>query len=88
MGLYTCCDPFFVLARIGLTTSTSKVEKDQTVYDVQVLALPFINLLFWSNISPISSLVKFYFILLSLNFFQVYNEDNSNTYPIIGCDYK
>ena len=51
-GLYICCGSFFMLARIGFTASTSKVEKDQTAYAVQVLALPFINLLLWSNFSP------------------------------------
>ena len=52
MGVYICCGSFFMLARIGFTASTSKVEKDQTAYAVQVLALPLINLLLWSNFSP------------------------------------
>ena len=52
MGVYTCCGSFFMLARIGFTASTSKVEKGQTVYAVQALALPFINLLLWSNFFP------------------------------------
>lgn len=52
MGVYTCCDSFFTLARGGFTTSTSKVEKAQTDYAVQVLALPFINLLLWSKFFP------------------------------------
>lgn len=88
MGVYTCCDSFFTLARRGFTTSPSKVEKAQTDYAVQVLALPFINLLLWSKFFPHPLMVKFYFILLSLKVFQVYNEDNSNIYPIIGCEYK